>query len=354
MGDVKARARAARAEEPGPAAVLPERGEELLRIARVERQVGAAGPLVDVEHLGPGASAVDGLEDAALGVLSPLPPHGADPGGVGVVGVQQDPVDALGGVEPEMRPALAAVERAVDAVAHRGAVAHVALAGADPDDRRVALVERHGADRRDPLVVEDALPGEPAVLRPPDAAGGGADEHQVGVRLEGVDRRDATAHPRRPDRPGLHAGEQHGVEIRGGDAAGEREDESEDGEQRGWAHRGLRTRVVARFGAKPREATPSRSRPTTGSARPPPLLASALSTEIRPCPIRTVRVPSPRWSTSLPSAPSPPASPICRPRRARGLSPRARTRRPPRRSRCSHRPRRSPSSGRSTARGGSG
>ncbi len=156
IGDVQPGARAAGAEEPRPAPVLPHRGEQLVRVRRIDDEVGGAGALVDVEHPLPGLAAVGGLEDAALGVLAPEPAHRGYPGDVRIGGVEDDAVDALGLLETQVLPGVATVERPVDAVADDGAVARVALARAHPDDVGVGLEDRDGrrskppADRRRP------------------------------------------------------------------------------------------------------------------------------------------------------------------------------------------------------------
>ena len=136
----------ARLEGPRPAPELPHRREQLARVLRVEDEIAAARLLVDVEDLLPVLAAVFGLEDAAIGVFSPLLARRAHPRGVGIRRMERDPVDALGLLEAEVGPGLAAVERAVDAVAHRHAVPGVALSGAHPDDVRVRLID--GQQRR--------------------------------------------------------------------------------------------------------------------------------------------------------------------------------------------------------------
>ena len=220
VGDVEPRARPAGAEEPGPAPVVPQCGEELVRVGGVHHQLGAAAALVGVEDALPGLAAVGGPEDAALGVLAPLLALGGDVGDVGVGGMQDDAADALGLVEPQVMPGAAGVERAVDAVADRSAVARVAFAGAHPDDVRVAPEDRDGADRRHRLVVEDRLEGQAAVGRLPDAAGRAPDVDHLGVRFHRRDGDDAAAHRRRSDRARLHPRQQGGIDGRGLPALG--------------------------------------------------------------------------------------------------------------------------------------
>jgi hypothetical protein len=208
VGDVEPGARAAGPEGPGPAPVVPHRGEELVRITRVDQQVGPAGPRIDVQRLAPGLPPVHRLEDPALGVLAPVLSQGRDPGHVRIGRVEHDFVDVLRLLEPQVGPGLASVERAVEAVADRDAVARVALARADPYDIRVGLVDGDSADRRDRLVIEDWRPGEAAVDGLPDAAGGRAGIHHVGIGLDDLDGGHAAAHRGRADRPRVEAGEE--------------------------------------------------------------------------------------------------------------------------------------------------
>ncbi len=237
----EAGARPAGPEGPRPAPELPHAGEELLRVRGVDRQVAGAGLLVDVEDLLPGLPAVRGLEDAALRVLPPLAPQGGDPGDVGIGRMEDDAGDVLGAVEPHVGPGLAGVERAVDAVADRGAVAQVPLAGAHPDDVRVPLEDGDGADRVHRLVVEDRQPGEAAVPRLPDAARGGPDVDRLRIGLDPFDRRDPAAHRRRPDRAGPHPGQPIGVEggslvLRGEERGGEEPQERQDSDGSATGH----------------------------------------------------------------------------------------------------------------------
>ena len=172
-------------------------------IAGIDHQVGRAGARIDVEHPAPGLAAVDRLEHPALRVLPPDLAEGRHPGDVRVGGMQHDAVDVLRLLQPQVGPGLAAVERAVDAVADRDAVARVPLARAHPDDVRIGLVDGDGPDRGHRLVVEDRRPGEAAVDRLPDAARGAAGIHDVRIGLDDVERRQAAAHGGRADRARL-------------------------------------------------------------------------------------------------------------------------------------------------------
>ena len=110
------------------------RGDQHFRVFRRNREVNATGFRVDEEDLFPGLAAVDGLEDAAFGVLAPKPAEGADVDDVWVVRMDDDFADLERLAKPHVLPCLAAVDRPIDAVAPRGGVSRVVFARADPDD----------------------------------------------------------------------------------------------------------------------------------------------------------------------------------------------------------------------------
>jgi hypothetical protein len=224
---MQARAGAAGVEEPRPAAVLPHRGEEFVRVGRIDDQIRGADLVVHEEDFRPGPAAVDGFEDAAVGVLAPRLAHRRDPGDVGIARVENDAVNALGLVEAVVLPGLAAVDGFVDAVADGHGVARIAFTRADPDDVGTGLEDRHRADRGRRLVVEDRREREPAVDRLPHPARRRADVDDVGIRLDDVDRRDAAGHRRGPDGAGLHAGQELGIDLGVGEGGGEGEEEKE-------------------------------------------------------------------------------------------------------------------------------
>src|SRR5205807_6158417 len=58
---------AATVERPRRAVAFPHRGEEDVRILRIEDDVDAAGAVVEVESLLPGLASIAGAENAALG-----------------------------------------------------------------------------------------------------------------------------------------------------------------------------------------------------------------------------------------------------------------------------------------------
>src|SRR6185295_1253662 len=144
---VEPRTRTAGAEIPRPAADLPERRDQPVRIARVERQVGGSRPLVEIERPPPALPAVLRAVDAALATVAPERTERGHPGDLGVGRMEHDARDPFARGQPEPGPGGAAVDRAVDAVAGRGRVADVALAGPRPDDPRIGLKHRERADR---------------------------------------------------------------------------------------------------------------------------------------------------------------------------------------------------------------
>src|SRR5437763_11071391 len=126
----------------------------------------------------------------------------ADVHSVRVRRIDENLYDALGLLEPHVRPVVAAVRGLVDAVAHGDAVARPRFTRADPDRFRIGGIDRDGADGLHGLFVEHWFVRGAAVGGLPHAATGGAGVYgEASVLARRRDRRDASAHRRRADVP---------------------------------------------------------------------------------------------------------------------------------------------------------
>jgi hypothetical protein len=189
-------------------------GEERVGVLGVEHEVHAAGAAVELQRVLPALAAVGGLEDAALGVLAPQVPEGADVRRVRILRVHHEARDVVGLGGAEVLPALAGVGGAVDAVPPGGAVAAVPLAAPEPNDLGLRRGDRHRADRRDRLVFEHEPPGGPIVGGLEEPAGAERDVERG--RVGGVPRdvADPAAHVGRPDRSPAEAPQLVGLHRR--------------------------------------------------------------------------------------------------------------------------------------------
>ena len=194
----------ARLEDPGPALMLPERREKLVRIGRVHDQLARAAALVRLQDRLPGLAPITGAVDPALAAGAPRRPERRDVDDVRIGRVREHAMDLPRVLEPQVGPALAPVAALVDAVPDPGAVARIPFPGARPDDLRIGLEDGDGADAAHRLVVEDGAPDVPSVVRLPHSAARGADVDDVPVREHHLDVGHAPAHPRRPDGTRLH------------------------------------------------------------------------------------------------------------------------------------------------------
>src|SRR5439155_12028867 len=206
---------APRAERPSLAAEVPHPGEQRLWILGIHRHHGASGGRIgSLQDLAPRLAAVRRLVDAALVRVAPELARDAHVDGVRFGGVDEDLGDALGLLEAEVGPVLAAVRGSVDAVPDGRAVPRPRLTGADPDHLGVLRVDRDRADRLDRLLVEHRLEGGAGVDRLPHAAAGGAGvDREPRPFVHRGERRDAAAHRRRPDVAGAQAGNGRGVHL---------------------------------------------------------------------------------------------------------------------------------------------
>ena len=128
--------------------------------------------------------------------------------------MQGDTVDSLAIRKTDEPPALAAIDRFVDTAADGCGVTNVALAGTDPDDIGVGLIDGERADGGDGFFVEHGLPGHAAVIRQPDTTGSSTNHNTVRIGCDSIDGGDATADRRRAQRSRRKPLEQIGVECR--------------------------------------------------------------------------------------------------------------------------------------------
>ena len=173
--DVDAAARPAALEHVRLEVHLPRAGEDDVGILLGDLEAGAAGVLVDEEHVLPGLAAVLGSKHAPLLLRTRRAAQRADEHDVLVLRIDGDRADAAGLLETHVRPGLTGVGRFVDAVAHHVHVADgPAFAGAGPHHVRIRLGDRERADGLGALRVERRLPAQPAVARFPHPARGRA------------------------------------------------------------------------------------------------------------------------------------------------------------------------------------
>ena len=96
---------------------FPDRRIEVPRIVRVHRDVDRARALAPIQHALPRLPAIARAEHAALGVGPMRVPERRDVHGVGILGMDAELPDVARALEPEVRPGLARVGRAIHAVA---------------------------------------------------------------------------------------------------------------------------------------------------------------------------------------------------------------------------------------------
>src|SRR2546421_1236184 len=190
---------AAGAEGPALAAEVPQSGEEHAGVLRVDRDGAAArGEVRTREDQVPALAAVGRLVEPAIGTVAPELARRAGIDHVGVARIDGDLRDPLGLLQPHAGPALAAIDRLVDAVSDGNGIASPGLAGPDPDDLRVPGIDLYRSDRLDRLLVEDRLERRAAVLAlPHPAARRGNLAPGLAVPLATPDNRDASAPARR-------------------------------------------------------------------------------------------------------------------------------------------------------------
>ena len=108
--------------------------------------------------------------------------------------MNHDSANVVRGGQAHVFPGLATVERFVNSIAPRGTLAVVGLAAPDPDHGRIGRSDGNVADGRDAFLIEHRLPGCAVVGGFPDAAGGRAHVHDVGIDFDDCEVINAPAH----------------------------------------------------------------------------------------------------------------------------------------------------------------
>ena len=158
---------------------LPQRCVHHVRIVAVDRDVDRAGLVVAIQHLAPTLAAIGALEHAALCTRHAVLAERRDEHDVRIRGMNADLGDAVTLLEADMRPRLAGIGAAVNAVARHDVAANARLTHADVDDVRIAFAYCDRTNRRAlDLAVGDRCPIFTAISRFPEPA-----SHRAKVRF---------------------------------------------------------------------------------------------------------------------------------------------------------------------------
>src|SRR5581483_228265 len=180
---------------------VPERRVDRARVRRIDREIDRADVVALEEHFLPRRAAVLRTEDAAIRIRAVRVAERCDVDEVRVARVNEDARDVLRVVESDVPPRLAGIGRLVHSVAVRDLRPHVGLARADVHGVGLRRRDRHRADRRDRLAVEDRLPRAAGVDRLPDAAADRAEVEDVDLPRHAGDAVDAAAAERADEAP---------------------------------------------------------------------------------------------------------------------------------------------------------
>ena len=212
VGDIQAAAFATAGEKPRLTAVRPQSCDQFVRVRRIDDHVGHASALVDVELVRPGFAAVGGFVNAAVGAIAPSRPDGADPHGLVVGRVHDDPVDVARAFEAHQFPRGAAINAAVHPTAAGMRIPRVAFSGSHPNHVGIGRSNGEGADALGRLIVEQRLPFHAGCDRPPKAPTRGSDVNDFRSVPLDIDGGDAPTHGAGADVANVHAFDD-GVDI---------------------------------------------------------------------------------------------------------------------------------------------
>ena len=212
VGDVQAAPFSAAGEKPRLTAVRPQGGDQFVRVGWIDNHIGHAGALVDVELVRPGFAAVGGFVNAAVGAIAPSRPDGADPHGLVVGRVHDDPVDVARAFEAHQFPRGAAINAAVHPTAAGMRIPRIAFAGPHPNHIGIGRCNGEGPDALGRLIVEQRLPFHAGCDRPPKAPTRSSDVNDFRSVPLDIDGGDAPTHGPGADVANVHAFDD-GVDI---------------------------------------------------------------------------------------------------------------------------------------------
>ena len=180
-GLVNRAVRAAAVEAIRSASALVSGGIEGFRAFGIHGNVAYAGVVIDFQDLLPGLAAIAGLVNAPLRVGSPKMTLCRHINDFRIFRMNDDSADVVCFFQSHVLPGLAGIEGLVNAVAPRGTLAIIGLAGSDPNDRWVRWRDGDVADGRHALLIEDRLPRSPVVRSLPHTAGSCADVNDIRI-----------------------------------------------------------------------------------------------------------------------------------------------------------------------------
>src|SRR5262249_52362646 len=147
--------------------------------------------LADLQDRLPCPPAIRGLVEAPVASRSPQRTLGGDEHDIRVARIDKDLSDVLRIQQAQRLPGRTTIRTLVNAVAEAATALRLVLPCAEPDDIGVLRVEGDAADRVRAVVVEDRLPGQPAVRRLPNASGRRGNVPDAAVARINSDIRDA-------------------------------------------------------------------------------------------------------------------------------------------------------------------
>src|SRR2546422_10960557 len=138
---------AANVERPTRAVAFPHRGEQDMRILRIENNVDSAGAVIEIENFFPRFAAIARAEDAALRVGAVGMAEGSDEGDIRIRGMDDDGADVAGVLQADVVPSLAAVVRTIDAIAEGDVAADASFARTNVNHVGIGIGDGNGTNR---------------------------------------------------------------------------------------------------------------------------------------------------------------------------------------------------------------
>jgi len=200
-------------EKPGLSSRLPERGENDIRIMRVEHHIDPAGIFVFRENFRPRFAAVACPENSPFRIWAKGVTKRGHEYDIWIIRMNDERADLARVAQPDIFPVLSGIDRFVNTGAVSGVPANGGFAGADVNSVVIGWRDREGADRRNVLLIKERRPIRAAVQRFPDSARNGAKVPGVRFPRHALNRQGAST-AEWSDLSPLHSGEKSRIDLR--------------------------------------------------------------------------------------------------------------------------------------------
>jgi hypothetical protein len=166
--------------------------------------------LIYIENLTPGFASVLGLKESPLLAGSPKMSQGSHIYNIGILGMNNNPGDSLGVLQPHGLPLIPSIDRLIDSGSDGNGISGPCFSRTYPDRIRPLLIDGYGPNGEG-MLVKDRLNDYTSIGAFPQPPTGSPNIYMKGIALKGIHTGDPPTHQGWPNLPGLNPAESAGA-----------------------------------------------------------------------------------------------------------------------------------------------